>query len=131
MRLIGWLLVIAAGALFVWFAGNNWVPVTVNLSSTAYVEPALPVLVLAALLLGFVPTFVLHKLSRFLMNRRLAKAEKRIAALQADLEGQSGRGLAPEAAEAAILARSQAAGRAGGYEDLPPQASPMAVPFTS
>lgn len=127
MRLIGWSLFLGVAGLFIWFALNNWTPVPVNLSATAFVEPALPVLVLLALLTGFVPTWVMHKLSRFLLNRRLAKAEKRIALLQAEMAG-SGRALPAESAEAAILARSQAAGRAGGYDELPPQASPMAVP---
>jgi uncharacterized integral membrane protein len=129
MRLIGWTLALGIAALFVWFAWINWEPVTVNLSATAYVEPALPVLVLAALLTGFLPTWLLFKLSGFLLRRKLAKAEKRIAALQGELSGPGN--VAQEAAEAAILARSQAAGRAGGYEDLPPQATPMAVPLAN
>lgn len=129
MRLISWSCAAVVIALFVWFAASNWVPVTVNVSREAFIQPALPMLVLTALLLGFVPTWLLGLLSRFLLRRKLRKANRRIAALEADLTGGHSQG--PEAVEAAILARSQAAGRATGYDDLPPQASPMAVPPVS
>ena len=68
--------VVLAVAL-VLFATVNWVPVTVNLWGGLQADVKLPVLVLAAFLLGFLPMFAVHRTRLWTLKRRLG-AEGRV-----------------------------------------------------
>ena len=59
-------------AAFILFAIPNWTSVSVNLGATI-MDIKLPVLLLAAFLLGWLPTLLLHYASRATWRRRLAK----------------------------------------------------------
>ncbi len=61
------------------FAMNNWQPAKVMLWGGLILEIKLPVLVFAAFLLGFLPTFGWHRASRWRMARRLESHERTLA----------------------------------------------------
>ena len=67
-------------AAFVLFAIPNWVTVHVNLGATI-MDIKLPVLLLAAFLLGWLPTLLLHYASRATWRRRLAKVDRQIVGM--------------------------------------------------
>jgi lipopolysaccharide assembly protein A len=123
MRFIGLLFYICLGGALAWLAAQNWVPVQLHLTRETYLEWPLALLLLAAFLLGLVPLMIIGGLSKWALRRKLTKAEKQIAALQAAASP------AARAAqdEEAMLARVRAAGGAGSIGDLP-QTKPIAVP---
>lgn len=55
-------------------ARNNWFDVTINLWGSLQADVKLPVLVLVAALLGFLPTFLWQRAKRWRLERRLAIA---------------------------------------------------------
>ncbi len=61
--------VVAVGLVL--FATVNWVPVTVNLWGGLQADVKLPVLVLVAFLLGFLPMFAVHRTRLWSLKRRL------------------------------------------------------------
>jgi len=69
VRTILWVLLAIALVLF---AVANWVPVVVRIGAGLVLETKLPLLVIGAFLLGLVPTWGLHRLARWRMQRRLA-----------------------------------------------------------
>ena len=87
------------------FAFKNWAPVEVLLWGNIVVEVKLPILLLAAFLLGLVPMFILHRATRWRLRRRLENAQRAISD-----------NLMPDAAASAPEGA------------LPPGAVPIAVP---
>ena len=61
----------------------NWTPVTLNLWGGLQADVKLPVLLLAAFLLGFLPTFLLHRARMWSYKRRIDAFERQIAMMQA------------------------------------------------
>jgi lipopolysaccharide assembly protein A len=57
------------------FAINNWVPVTVSLWGGLRLDTKLPALVILSFLLGFLPLFILHRMTTWRMKRRIATLE--------------------------------------------------------
>ena len=57
--------------ILVLFARENWQPVTITLWGGLQVDIKLPILVLFAFLLGFVPTMILYRARLWSMQRRL------------------------------------------------------------
>ncbi len=110
MRFLKLLLLILLVLALAWFAAQNWVPVTIRLWSPYELVIRLPVLLAAAMLLGWLPGAIVHSVSRWNLTRRLTKTERELEARRA--------------AEAALPATAPAA-PAG---DLPPQAQPIVVP---
>jgi uncharacterized integral membrane protein len=67
------------------FAHANWTIVTINLWAGLVMETKLPVVVLGAILLGFVPPYAMLRATRWRMQRRLDNIERNmIAAAAAD-----------------------------------------------
>lgn len=64
------------------FSAFNWTPVTLNLWGGLQADVKLPVLLLAAFLLGFVPMFALHRARMWSAKRRNDAFERQIALLQ-------------------------------------------------
>lgn len=60
--------------VLVLFARANWTQVTINLWGGLLADVKLPVLVLAAFLLGFLPTFLIYRSRLWAMKRRLDSA---------------------------------------------------------
>ncbi|MBV9843021.1 MAG: DUF1049 domain-containing protein [Sphingomonadaceae bacterium] len=65
------------------FAMRNWTMVPVSLWGGLELDVKLPVLLLLAFLLGLLPTFVLHRATRWSLRRRLESAERSAAELRA------------------------------------------------
>lgn len=61
------------------FAMRNWSSVTISLWGGLLVEARLPVLLLAAFLLGFLPTFAVHKTTRWRLRKRIDSHERALA----------------------------------------------------
>lgn len=72
LRTIFWVLVIAALA---GFTAANWQPVEVRIWDGLLLETKLPALVIAAFLLGLVPTWLLYRATRWRLLRRITNLE--------------------------------------------------------
>ena len=77
LRTVFWALVAAIAALFAWV---NWNPVTINLWASLQADIKLPVLLLLAFLLGWLPTWLIHRARLWTLNRRLDAFERQRAA---------------------------------------------------
>ena len=71
MQFLKTLLWVVAAVVLVLFANANWAPVTVNLWGGLQADVKLPVLVLFAFLLGFLPTFLVYRARLWSLKRRL------------------------------------------------------------
>lgn len=58
------------------FSMRNWTVVTVNLFGGLAADVKLPVLVLVAFLIGFVPLYIWHRVQKWRLQRRLLVAER-------------------------------------------------------
>jgi hypothetical protein len=72
IRTLFWVLILAALLIFSAF---NWKPVEVQIWTNLVLETKIPALVIAAFLLGLVPTWLLHRGTRWRLNRRIAHLE--------------------------------------------------------
>ncbi|AYJ87595.1 DUF1049 domain-containing protein [Sphingomonas paeninsulae] len=75
LRTVFWVVI---AVLAVIFAFNNWVPVTVHLWSDIEAEWKLPVLLLAVFLLGLLPPWILHRVTRWSLRRKLETANRNL-----------------------------------------------------
>jgi uncharacterized integral membrane protein len=62
--------------ILVLFAKANWAPVTLRLWGGLEADVKLPVLILFAFLVGFLPTFILYRARLWSLKRRLEPAER-------------------------------------------------------
>ena len=76
MQFLKTLFWVAVAVGLVLFASVNWHAVTVTLWGGLEADVKLPVLVLGAFLLGFVPTFLLYRARMWTMKRRLEGLER-------------------------------------------------------
>lgn len=83
VRTIVWVLLLAALLLFSAF---NWIPVEVKIWESLVVETKIPALVVIAFLIGLVPMWLLHRATKWQLNRRIASLE---SAARANAMGQS------------------------------------------
>lgn len=110
MRFLRVLLFLLLALALAWFAALNWVPVTVRLWAPYELVIRLPVLIVAAVLVGWLPGAALHSLSRWRLTRKLTRTE-------AELEARR------TAAEPTVPVAPAAA------DDIaPPQAQPIVAP---
>jgi lipopolysaccharide assembly protein A len=101
LKTVFWTLIAVLAAIF---ATSNWTPVTINIWNGVMIDTWLPLLLLVAFLFGLLPTLLLHRATRWSLNRRLESTQRALADAQK-----------PEP----IIEP---------YEPLPPLATPMAVP---
>lgn len=73
LRTIFW---VALAILGVFFALDNWRPVTIYLWSDIVLDTPLPMLMLGSFLLGLVPMIVLHRATRWSLRRRLDTTQR-------------------------------------------------------
>jgi uncharacterized integral membrane protein len=106
MQFLKTLFWIVVTVIAVAFAFKNWTSVEVLLWGNIVVEVKLPILLLAAFLLGMVPMFILHRATRWRLRRRLENAQRALG--DAILPEPS-----PETSDRPIM---------------PPGAAPIAVP---
>ena len=72
VRTIVWVLLLVALLLF---SINNWNPVEVKIWEGLVLETKIPALVVIAFLLGLVPMWLMHRVSRWYTNRRIGSLE--------------------------------------------------------
>lgn len=72
VRMLFWVLILAALLIFTAF---NWKPVEVQIWTNLVLETKIPALVVTAFLLGLVPTWLLHRGTRWRLNRRISHLE--------------------------------------------------------
>ena len=101
LKTVFWAFIAVIAAIF---AYNNWTSVTLNLWNGLLLDTKLPILLFIAFLVGLLPTFLLHRATRWSLRRKLGTAQRELA----DVRG--------------IVSPPQIDGT------LPPSATPMAVP---
>jgi lipopolysaccharide assembly protein A len=77
LKTVFWVLV---AVLVVLFAKANWIAVPVTLWANLQADIKLPVLLLIAFLLGWLPTWLIHRARLWTLNRRLDAFERQRAA---------------------------------------------------
>ena len=82
LKTLFWVLIAVLVALF---ARANWTPVAVNLWNDIQADTKLPVLMLVAFVLGWLPTWLILRTRIWSLRRRLDAMERnRVASLQTD-----------------------------------------------
>ncbi len=72
IRMLIWVLILAALLIFTAF---NWRPVEVQIWTNLVLETKIPALVIVAFLLGLVPTWLLHRGTKWRLDRRISHLE--------------------------------------------------------
>ena len=85
LRTLFWVVVAAVGVIF---AYRNWVPVEIQLWGGLEADVKLPLLMLFAFLIGFVPIFTLHKATRWRLKRKLDNMQRALEEARAQLVQQ-------------------------------------------
>jgi uncharacterized integral membrane protein len=75
MKILRTILWVLAGVGFLIFAIYNWQPVELTLWQNLVLETKVPVLVMLAFLLGFLPTWAVHRSVTWSMGRRIRTLE--------------------------------------------------------
>jgi putative membrane protein len=88
MQFLKTLFWVAVAVTMVLFASVNWEPVTIRLWGGLEADVKLPVLVLAAFLLGFLPMLAVHRARMWSLKRRIENFERQ-AALSHPVHGVS------------------------------------------
>jgi lipopolysaccharide assembly protein A len=76
MQFLKTLFWVVLAIVLVLFARENWAPVTINLWSGLQADVKLPVLVLAAFLLGWAPMYLLYRGRIWTLRRRYQEPER-------------------------------------------------------
>ncbi len=75
MQFIKTLFWVILAVVLVVFAANNWSPTSVLIWEDVRIDTKLPVLVIGAFLLGFVPLWLIHRTSKWRLSRRIKTLE--------------------------------------------------------
>ena len=87
MQFLKALFLIALGVVLALFGYANWVSVSVELWGGLIADVKLPFLLLLAVLIGFLPTFLLYRARLWSMRRRLEAYERNAAMAQLAVTG--------------------------------------------
>ncbi len=100
MQFLKTLFWVALAVALVVFSANNWEPVSIGLWGGLRMDTKLPVLVIGAFLIGFLPVYLVYRTMLWRMRRRIAtlEAANRPVTTRYDNERPS----ASEAAEPAV-----------------------------
>ena len=82
MQFLKALFLVAFGVVLALFGYTNWVSVSVELWGGLIADVKLPILLLLAFLIGFLPTFLLYRTRLWSMRRRLEAYERNAAMAQ-------------------------------------------------
>lgn len=105
LRTIFWVVI---AVVLVVFSISNWTAVTITLWSGLLLETYLPIPIFAAFLLGLTPYFILHRATKWSLQRKLNQTERQLAETRA------------------LMSPSQPEPVSAGT--IPPSAAPIAVP---
>ncbi|WP_430429589.1 hypothetical protein [Parasphingorhabdus sp.] len=75
MQFIKTLFWVVLAVVLVVFAANNWSPASVLIWQDVRVDTKIPVLVIGAFLLGFVPLWLMHRAMKWRLTRRIKTLE--------------------------------------------------------
>lgn len=75
MQFIKTLFWVILAVILVVFAVNNWTLASVQIWGDVRIDTKLPVLVIGAFLLGFVPLWLIHRTTKWRLNRRIKTLE--------------------------------------------------------
>jgi len=78
MRFLKTLLWIIFAIILTVFSFNNWNLVTIDLWAGLQFDTKLPVLVIGAFLIGFVPLWLFYRATRWRFNRRIASLDAQL-----------------------------------------------------
>jgi uncharacterized integral membrane protein len=81
MQFLKTLFWVALAVILVLFATVNWHAVTLNLWGGLQADVKLPMLILVAFLLGFLPMLIVHRARIWTMRRRLEALERQVTAV--------------------------------------------------
>ncbi|TVV72811.1 lipopolysaccharide assembly protein LapA domain-containing protein [Sphingomonas solaris] len=79
MQFLRTLFSVMVAVVAVIFSIRNWTTVTIHLWGGIDADVKLPVMLAIAFLIGLVPTFILHRATRWRLRRRLETAERAVA----------------------------------------------------
>lgn len=105
LRTIFWVVI---AVVLVVFSISNWTGITITLWDGLLLQTYLPVAIFVAFLLGLVPYFLLHRATKWSLQRRVTQLERQLAEARALLD--------PKPAETVTTGT------------IPPSAAPIAVP---
>ena len=80
LKILFWCLLAFVAALFTY---GNWTSVTINLWSETEALVKLPFLLIVAFLIGFLPTYIYHRVVRWRLNQRLVNADRSLVEARA------------------------------------------------
>jgi lipopolysaccharide assembly protein A len=83
LRTVFWVVLAVVGVIF---SFNNWQIVSIKLWGDIIVDTPLPILVLVVFMLGLVPTLILHRATRWNLNRKLEAANRNLSETRAIVE---------------------------------------------
>ena len=87
LKTLFWVLIAVLVALF---ARANWTPITLNLWNDIQADTKLPVLMLIAFALGWLPTWLILRARIWSLRRRIEAMERnRVASLQTDADPEN------------------------------------------
>ncbi|MEP3226348.1 MAG: hypothetical protein ABJO01_10260 [Parasphingorhabdus sp.] len=89
MQFIKTLFWVILAIILVVFAVNNWSPTSVLIWEDVRIDTKLPVLVIGAFLLGFFPLWLIHRTSKWRLNRRIKTLEAAARPAPAPTSAQS------------------------------------------
>lgn len=79
LRTLFWVMLTVAAIVF---AYRNWMTIEVRLFGGLVADVKLPILLFGAFLLGLVPTYILHRTTRWRLKRRAETAERSLTELR-------------------------------------------------
>ncbi|WP_293881203.1 hypothetical protein [Sphingomonas sp.] len=84
LRTIFWVVIAVMGVIF---AVNNWTDVSIKLWSDIETVWKLPFLLLAVFLLGLLPSWILHRVTRWSLRRKLETANRSLIETRSVADG--------------------------------------------
>ena len=83
LRTVFWVVLAVVGVIF---SFNNWQIVSIKLWGDIIVDTPLPILLFVVFMLGLLPTLVLHRATRWNLNRKLEVANRNLNETRAIVE---------------------------------------------
>jgi lipopolysaccharide assembly protein A len=83
MRILRLLVVLTLALLLAWFSAANWQMVTLKLWPPYVIDVRLPVLLVLAVLAGWLPSALAHSFTRWRLRRRLTRTERELETTRA------------------------------------------------
>lgn len=72
LQILVWVILVI---LIIIFSANNWTPITISIWGGLLVDTKLPVLVVGSFLIGFLPLYFWHRITKWRLNRKINVAQ--------------------------------------------------------